>query len=139
MSMKIMIVDPDWSFLQQARSYLESRGNHTVFEPDTDAALERAAHWKPDLVMVSAELEQAHSGDLLEKLHAIKPRPAVLLTAPLERFDRAWQAWQHGGDEVVFKPLLNTSELNVAIFSAMENAICPRARVMPAASKAMSA
>lgn len=139
MSMKIMIVDPDWNFLQQVRSYLESRGNHTVYEPDTEAALERAEHWRPDVVIVSAELDHASSGDLLERLQAVKPRPAVLLTAPLDRFDKAWQAWQHGGDEVIFKPLLNTSELNVAIFSAMENAICPRPRSVPAASKAMSA
>lgn len=139
MSMRVLIVDPDWAFLQQARSYLESRGHHTVYEPDTEAVIERARHWRPDMVMLSAELDAACDGDLVRQLSLLQPRPAILLTATLDRFDKAWRAWQHGGDEVLFKPMLNTSELNVAIFSAMQNAICPREGTLEPASEALSA
>ena len=139
MSMRVLIADPDWSFLQQARSYLESRCHHTVYEPDTDVVVERAQHWRPDVVMVSAELEEVCNGDLVAQLSALQPRPAILLTAPLDCFDKAWRAWQHGGDEMIFKPMLNTSELNVAIFSAMENALCPREGALESTGQALSA
>ena len=89
-SMRVLIADPDWSFLQQTRSYLESRGHHTVYEPDTDVVLERARHWRPDVVMLSAELDDVCDGDLVEKLSALQPRPAILLTAALDSFDKAW-------------------------------------------------
>jgi CheY-like chemotaxis protein len=137
--MKIMIVDPDWCFLQQARGYLESRGHHTIYEPHAQSALERAGHWHPDALLVSAELEEVADGTLLERLAALRPRPALLLTAALERFDKAWRAWQHGGDEVLFKPMLNTSELNVALFNAMENAVCPARRPVHQTGNALSA
>ncbi len=139
MSMRVLIADPDWVFLQQIRSYLESRGHHTVYEPDTDVVLERAGHWRPDVVMLSAELDDVCDGNLVEKLSALQPRPAILLTAALDSFDKAWRAWQHGGDEMLFKPMLNTSELNVAMFAAMENALCPREATPALTGQAMSA
>ncbi len=139
MSMRVILIDPDWAFLQQARSYLESRGHHTICEADEADVLERARHWRPDIILISAELDAVSDGDLLERLADLRPRPAILLTAGLDRFDQAWRAWQHGADEVIFKPLLNTSELNVAIFSAMENTICPRRRDLETAGEALSA
>jgi DNA-binding NtrC family response regulator len=126
MSMKVLIVDADWYFLRQARAYLEARGHHTIHEPDPAKALGRMFHWKPDVVIVDAELASAREGDLLAQLESFHPRPAVLLTSALDQFDKAWRAWQKGGDEVLFKPVMHASELHVAIVTAMENASLPR-------------
>ena len=132
MSMKILVVDPDWHFLQQAREYLEGLGNHVVHEPRPDDAAARARHWRPDVVMVSAELPEACEGDLLATLTALTPRPAVVLTAALENFGHAWRAWQRGGDELIIKPVLNASEFHVAIVAAFRNAAVPaRDRTIP--------
>ena len=138
-SMRVLIIDPDWQFLRQARDYLEQRGHVTVHEAEPAAALKRAEHWKPDLVLASVELPPVSDGDLLQRLAHLQPRPAILLTAGLDRFDRAWRAWQRGGDEVLFKPLLHPSELHVAIVTAMEAAVCPKRRNLAQTSQKLSA
>lgn len=120
MSMKVLIVDADWRFTRQASAYLESHAHHVVHQPDTDLALEQARKWKPDLVVISAE--QAETG-LAARFKALKPKPAVLLTGWLDRFDRAWRAWQKGGDELLMKPVFKAEELRQAILTAMENSV----------------
>ena len=119
MSLKVLIADPDWRFTQQASSFLESHAHLVVREAHADQALRQAKHWRPDLVMVAAEL--AEEG-LLEALQAVRPRPAVLLTGWLDRYDRIWRAWQRGGDELLIKPVLKSQELHAAIVTALENA-----------------
>ena len=118
MSMKVLIVDHDWRFAHQAAQYLESHAHLVVHHIHAKDALEQARHWRPDLVIVAAEM----SDGLLEELKALKPRPAVLLTGKLDRFDRAWRAWQRGGDELLMKPVLKSQELHLAIVTALENA-----------------
>jgi len=119
MSMKVLIADPDWRFAEHATSYLESRAHLVVHETQAERALKQATHWKPDLVIAAAEL--AGNG-LLEALGRLQPRPAVLLTDWMDRFDRVWRAWQHGGDELLMKPVFNVEELHASIVTAMENA-----------------
>jgi len=127
-SMKVLIVDLDHQFFNQARDLLESRGHHVLQEAHTDLALQRAQAWRPDVVFVNAELADVAGGVFLAELESIRPRPAVVLTSTLMRFDKAWQAWQHGGDEVLFKPLLQPSELHVAVLTARKNTLLPRRR-----------
>ena len=126
MSMKVLIADPDWRFLRQARDYLESRAHYVAHEASPHAAAGRAAHWKPDVIIVSAELPQCCDGQLLHTFEGLQPRPAIILTAALDAFDKAWRAWQRGGDEVIIKPVLHVSELHVAIVAALKNAVSPR-------------
>jgi DNA-binding response OmpR family regulator len=138
-SMRILIVDPDWFFLAQARDHLESRGNHVIHEPDPLRALECCRRWRPDVAMLSAEMSECCDGNLLTEFKRLHPAPAVVLTAALERFDKAWRAWQRGGDDMLFKPLLHPSELHVSIVTALENAICPRRRQTAGHARALSA
>jgi len=139
MSMKVLIVDPDWYFLRQARDFLEPRGHITLHEPDPEQGCLRAERWKPDVAILSAELASCCDGDLLARFHGLRPRPAILLTANLDQFGKAWRAWQRGGDEMLFKPLMHRSELHVAIFAALENTVCPRRRAAPRGAAAISA
>ena len=60
----------------------------------------------------------------------------MLLTENLDRFDRAWRAWQQGGDELLLKPVLSTHDLHQAIVTARENAV---AGVRPHPAAAVSA
>ncbi|HUS47637.1 MAG TPA: response regulator [Phycisphaerae bacterium] len=117
--MKVLIADPDWHFAQQATAFLEPFANLVVHHPNPRQAVSQAFRWKPDLVIVAAEL--ADSG-ILEALSAVKPTPAVLLTEHLDRFDRAWRAWQRGGDDLLLKPILEDDDLLEAIVGAMQNA-----------------
>jgi CheY-like chemotaxis protein len=119
MSMKVLAVEPDWRFVRLATEFLESHAHLVVQEVQPKQALERAARWQPDLVIVAAEI--AEKG-FLELLSTIEPRPAVLLTGWLDRYDCAWRAWQKGGDELLMKPVFKTDELHEAIVTALENA-----------------
>lgn len=119
MSMKVLLSDPDWRFSHHTTAYLEGHAHLVVNEARAQAAIERLAHWKPDLVILSAE--SAENG-LLEAAYAIKPRPAVLLTGAMDRYAEAWRAWQVGGDELLMKPVFGNEDLQQAIITAMENA-----------------
>lgn len=133
MSMKVLIVDSDWYFISQAGGILEAKGHQVLEEGNPDDALDRARDLKPDVILVNVEIDEVCQGDLLEQLSQILPRPAIVLTSVLERFDKAWMSWQRGGDEVLFKPILHPSELHVAIFTARQNALNPQRR--PAAQR----
>jgi len=117
--MKVLIVEPDWRFLEQATEYLESRAHLVVHQQKPAEAIGKADHWQPDLVIVASEL--AETG-ILEALSQILPRPAVLLTGWMDRYDVAWRAWQRGGDDLLIKPVFKVEELQEAIVTAMENA-----------------
>jgi len=118
--MKVLIVDADWRFTRQAADFLESHAHNVVLQPGARDAVDQIAHWQPDLVIISAELfEDA----LVDSLYSRLQRPAVLLTAYMDRYDRAWQAWQKGGDELLIKPILTLEDLHQSIVTARENAV----------------
>lgn len=116
--MRIVMVESDWNFEAKAVAYLESRADMVVRQtPDT--AVRHAQAWQPDVVILAAEYA---SEDVLNGLRALPSRPAILITEHMSRFDRAWRAWQLGGDELLMKPLFHTRELHDAIVIAMERA-----------------
>lgn len=119
MSMKVLLVEPDWRFARMASAYLESHAHLVVSETRLDDALRRAAHWQPDLAIVAAEL--AEDG-FLQLLARNDPPPAILLTGWMDRYDIAWRAWQTGGDELLMKPVFHSDELHEAIVVALETA-----------------
>ncbi len=132
--MKVLILDSDWRFASRASEYLESRAHFVVHLTEPTEALQRADHWEPDLVIVAAEL--ADSG-IIEDLSRLEPRPALLLTGWMDRYDIAWRAWQRGGDELLMKPVFSIMELQLAIVMALENATAGlRGSRTPAAASA---
>ncbi len=120
MSMRVLIADPDWRFARQASAYLESHAHMVVRCSNGEQVLDMASRWSPDLVMVSERLTE---GGLLEELHAMEDRPAVLLIGRMDRYDRVWRAWQRGGDELLMKPVFRSRELHAAVVAALENAV----------------
>jgi DNA-binding response OmpR family regulator len=117
--MKVLLVDNDWRFAQQATTYLESRAHLVVHQPHLKDALAKAEHWQPDLVVLSAEV--AHKG-LLTSLTSLPNRPAILLTGRLDQYHLVWKTWQDGGDDVLIQPVMSGQEFHLAIVTALENA-----------------
>ena len=131
--MKVLIVDPDWRFAEQATSYLESHAHLVVYQPKPALAIAQTQRWQPDLVILAAELSES---GIVEAVNRIKDRPAVLLTGWMDRYDLAWRAWQRGGDELLMKPLFKVEELQETIVTALENAAVGIRRQKPAAASA---
>ncbi len=117
--MKVLVLDPDWRFAQQARDYLETHAHLVVHYTGSERAVDKVARWCPDLVIVAAELCE---NGLLGEIHSQTDRPAVLLTGWMERYDRMWRMWQEGGDELLMKPMFNIDDLHEGIVVALENA-----------------
>jgi DNA-binding response OmpR family regulator len=116
--MKIIIVDSDWRFVSKATRYFESFAD-TIIQKSAFSLVSKAEEWEPDLIILSAEYA---TEDLLESLQNISIRPAVLLTEHMSRYDRAWAAWQRGGDELLMKPVFKSQDLRNAVSVAMQKA-----------------
>jgi len=131
--MKVLVVDPDWRFASKVVSQLESHAHLVVHLTMKSHTLPQADRWQPDLVILAAEFAQ---DGLLEKLRDLPSPPAVLLTEYMDRYDRAWRAWQKGGHELLIKPMLTDGELHEAVVAALENAVSGERSVRPAAASA---
>jgi len=128
--MKILILDPDWRFAQEARDYLESHAHMVVHQTSDQYAQDKLESWKPDLVMVSAEL--CENSDLSEKIN--NTDSAVLLTGWMDKYDMVWRMWQKTGHELFMKPVFDMDELYQSMVVALENAASGEERIRHAAS-----
>ncbi|MCY2930872.1 MAG: response regulator [Planctomycetota bacterium] len=118
--MKVLILDADDRFAEQARRYFESHAHLVVRAFSAAEALKTAQSWRPDLAVVDAD--QA-SETLLRGVQALPDRPAILMTGWPENVGHVWRAWQSGGDELLMKPLLHAAEIQLAVATALENAV----------------
>ena len=119
--MKVLITDPDWQFSQRAMNYLESLANTVSYKSSIAEANATLESFQPDLVIIAAQYIDDGSIDL-DDLYSVDSEPAVLLTEHMARYDRAWRAWQKGGDELLMKPIFRSDELWTAVKAALENA-----------------
>jgi CheY-like chemotaxis protein len=137
MSLKVLICDTDERFVERATQFLAGHGHQVMSEPMPGDALDLASHWKPNVLVLSSELADTQDDQFMSELQNMSPRPAVLLTGQLDRFDAAWRAWRRAGDELLLKPVLQGWELHQAILAAIEAA--PANRAATAAGQAVSA
>lgn len=129
MSLKVLICDADWRFVERASKFLSGHGHHVIAEPLPSEAADLAATWHPDVVVISSDGADGGNAGFLDQIQKLEQRPAILLTGYLDRFDSAWRAWQKGGDELLLKPVIHSWELHTAIIAAIEAATPKRANV----------
>jgi chemotaxis response regulator CheB len=99
-----------------------SHGHQVMSEPLADEATDLVIRWRPDVLVLSSESAESGDGEILHRIQQLEPRPAILLTGQLDRFDAAWRAWRQGGDELLLKPVIHVWELHTAIIGAIESA-----------------
>jgi len=134
-SLRVLICDTDQRFVERASHFLMSHGHQVMTEPIAEEAADLVAHWRPDVLVLSSEAADSDDGEVLRRIQDLNPRPAILLTGQLDRFDAAWRAWRQGGDELLLKPVIHVWELHAAIIAAIESATPnPAAEAQAAAS-----
>jgi len=102
-TLRILVCDADREFVQAAERILGSEGHTIVAEADLCKAARLALKSTPDVVVLPSEFADDSNADLItELIHHLTPRPAILLTMRMARFDLARKAWQKGADGSLF-------------------------------------
>ena len=118
-TLRILICDADREFVQAAERILGAEGHTVVAEADLCKATRLALKSAPDVIVLPSEFADNPNADLITALiHRLTPRPAILLTIRMARFDLARKAWQKGADGTLFKPILEDQELKREIARA---------------------
>ena len=123
-TLRILICDPDQKFVRAAKEILRSEGHTVMAETGLSTAIRHALTSRPDVIILPSEFVDDPDAEFLEEfIDSLTPRPAILLTCRMARFDLAWLAWHKGADDCMFKPLLGAHELKAAIARARSRVV----------------
>jgi DNA-binding response OmpR family regulator len=104
---RILVVEDDLTVAEVVVDYLRHADLETRHAVDGRAALEIAAAWRPDLVVLDLMLPGASGLEVCRRLReerdAPVPLPVIMLTALVEESDRV-RGLESGADDYVTKP-----------------------------------
>jgi two-component system response regulator ResD len=121
---RILIVEDDLTVAEVVVDYLRHAGLEPRHAVDGQAALEIAAAWQPDLVVLDLMLPGASGLEVCQRLreerHAQAPLPVIMLTALGEESDRV-RGLESGADDYVTKPF-SPRELTLRVQAVLRRA-----------------
>lgn len=100
---KILIVDDDENICELLRLYLEKDGFETVVASDGEQAVEFAAKYAPDLILLDIMLPKLDGWQVCREIRKTGNTPIIMLTAKGETFDKIL-GLELGADDYVSKP-----------------------------------
>jgi two-component system, OmpR family, response regulator ResD len=121
---RILVVDDDETVAEVVSRYLEREGYEVRSVGEGPAALESAARWAPDLVVLDLMLPGLDGLEVCRRLRLMGPVPVIMLTARGEESDRV-VGFEVGADDYVAKPF-SPRELTLRV-----NSVLRRARAAP--------
>ncbi|MEU3737120.1 response regulator transcription factor [Streptomyces sp. NPDC032198] len=123
--LRVLVVDDDPTVAEVVAGYLE-RGGYTVDRAeDGPGALERAAAFRPDLVVLDLMLPGMDGLEVCRRLRATGPVPVIMLTARGDEDDRIL-GLEVGADDYVTKPF-SPRELVLRVESVLRRSNAARA------------
>lgn len=103
MQYKILIVDDDENICELLRLYLEKDGFDTVVANDGEQAVDYAAKYSPDLILLDIMLPKLDGWQVCREIRKTSDIPIIMLTAKGETFDKIL-GLELGADDYVSKP-----------------------------------
>lgn len=103
MQYKILIVDDDENICELLRLYLEKDGFETVVANDGEEAVDFAAKYSPDLILLDIMLPKLDGWQVCREIRKTSDTPIIMLTAKGETFDKIL-GLELGADDYVSKP-----------------------------------
>lgn len=103
MSGKILVVDDDQNICELLRLYLEKDGYNTTAAYDGQQAIELAASYEPDLILLDIMLPKFDGWQVCREIRKKSDVPIIMLTAKGETFDKIL-GLELGADDYVTKP-----------------------------------
>ena len=111
---------PVWGYI------LRQQGLTVILETSRDKAIDRWSNEMPDLVVIDVDVTHHDHMELYKKFRAVSVAP-ILLFLPAHHETQILEAYEHGVDEVVVKPI------SPPIFLAKIMAWMRRSWIMPVA------
>ena len=103
MQYKILIVDDDENICELLRLYLEKDGFDTIVANDGEQAVDFAAKYSPDLILLDFMLPKLDGWQVCREIRKTSETPIIMLTAKGETFDKIL-GLELGADDYVSKP-----------------------------------
>lgn len=103
MQYKILIVDDDENICELLRLYLEKDGFETVVANDGEQAVDYAAKYTPDLILLDIMLPNLDGWQVCREIRKSSDVPIIMLTAKGETFDKIL-GLELGADDYISKP-----------------------------------
>lgn len=103
MQYKILIVDDDENICELLRLYLEKDGFDTIVANDGEQAVDFAAKYSPDLILLDIMLPKLDGWQVCREIRKTSETPIIMLTAKGETFDKIL-GLELGADDYVSKP-----------------------------------
>ncbi|MEE1161164.1 MAG: response regulator transcription factor, partial [Acutalibacteraceae bacterium] len=100
---KILIVDDDENICELLRLYLEKDGFDTIVANDGEQAVDFAAKYSPDLILLDIMLPKLDGWQVCREIRKTSETPIIMLTAKGETFDKIL-GLELGADDYVSKP-----------------------------------
>jgi len=130
---RILVVEDDLTVAEVVVDYLRHAGLETQHAVDGQAALEIAAGWQPDLVVLHLMLPGASGLEVCRRLREERdeqaPLPVIMLTALGEESDRVL-GLESGADDYVTKPF-SPRELTLRVQAVLRRARAGDAAATP--------
>ncbi len=103
MQYKILIVDDDVNICELLNLYLKKDGFDTVIANDGEQAVEYAAKYSPDLILLDIMLPKLDGWQVCREIRKTSETPIIMLTAKGETFDKIL-GLELGADDYISKP-----------------------------------
>lgn len=103
MQYKILIVDDDENICELLRLYLEKDGFETVVANNGEQAVDYAAKYTPDLILLDIMLPKLDGWQVCREIRKSSDVPIIMLTAKGETFDKIL-GLELGADDYISKP-----------------------------------
>jgi len=116
---KILIVDDEKNILTTLTRALQMEGYEVSVAGGGKVALEKAAQWRPQIVLLDVKMPDIDGLDVLPKLKALDQPPAVIMMSGHGNIDTAVKATKGGASDFVEKPI-SLDRLLLAIQNASE-------------------
>ncbi|MGH3282030.1 MAG: response regulator transcription factor, partial [Trebonia sp.] len=124
MDARILVVEDDLTVAEVVVDYLRHAGLEPRHAVDGQAALELAAAWRPDLVVLDLMLPGVSGLEVCRRLREGRdvraPLPVIMLTALSEESDRVL-GLENGADDYVTKPF-SPRELTLRVQAVLRRA-----------------
>jgi two-component system response regulator ResD len=121
---RILIVEDDLTVAEVVVDYLRHAGLEPRHAPDGQSALDLAATWQPDLVVLDLMLPGVGGLEVCRRLRESRdpqaPLPVIMLTALGEESDRV-RGFEGGADDYVTKPF-SPRELTLRVQAVLRRA-----------------